>query len=200
MGRRPSKCYRRLERAYTKKKYIKRYPRLPEGLERKFVFGNSSKFDFPARVQLVILRDGQIAERAILAIRILVNKELKLIEEGNYRLQVKSIPFHVIREHGLVGVAKAERMAKGMRLGFGRPKGRFARMMKGKVLLEILIDDNEIAYGICKRALQQAIKKLPLKWKIETKGVSFKNLTANPRLPKRKKRKVGGRLEIPREV
>ena len=201
-NKRPSKCYRKLDRpANTRKEFIKRLPDLPEGL-RKFTFGNKSKFDFPAKVNLVCLKDIQIGGKSLEAVRVTVNRELKILGEDNYRLQIKSIPFHIARSHGLIGVAKAERLAKGMRLSFGRSMRRFARVKKGKVLIEVLINDDAISYGICKRALVRGTKKLPSKWQIKTEGISLANLQANPKLPKRIKTKKssGGRTIVLRDV
>jgi len=175
-----------MNRPNTRRDFISRYPDLPEGL-RKFSYGNTGKFDFPAKVSLVNLKDIQISAKCLESIRIAVNRELKLLGEENYRLQIKSIPHHVTRMHGLVGVAKAERMAKGMRLSFGKSQKRFARIRKGKSLIEILINDEPVSYQVCKKALTMATKKLPSKWKITNEGVSHANVSAKVRLPKRTK-------------
>lgn len=190
MGRKPSKCYRNMDRPpYTRKEYIGAYPSLPEGL-RKFSYGNTKRMDFPAKVSLVNLKDIQIADKAIESVRITINRELKLLGEENYKLQIKAIPFHVTRAHGLF-MAKAERYAKGMRQSFGRKQNRFARIKKGKVLLEISIEDDAVAWALCKMVLKRAIRKLPSKWQVKAEGISKKNLYANPRLPRRVKESTG---------
>ena len=200
MPKKPSRCYRRMDRPpYTRKKYIRGYPQLPEGL-RKFSYGNT-KGTFPAKASIMCLKDIQVSAKALESVRITITRELKLLGEEKYLLKIKAIPFHVTRAHGLF-MAKAERFAKGMRQSFGRKADRFARMKKGKVLLEVLIDDNAIAWGVCKRALQRAIKKLPSKWRIITEGISIVNLSATPSLPKRMKVASGGRqiADLVREV
>lgn len=181
----PSKCYRNMDRpAYTRQEYVKGYPPLPEGL-RKFSYGNTKR-SFPARVSVVSLKDIQVSAKALESTRITITRELKLLGEEKYLLRIKTIPFHVTRAHGLF-MAKAERYAKGMRQSFGRKMDRFARVKKGKVLLEISIEDNAVAWAVCKRVLNRAVKKLPSKWQIKTEGISIKNLSTTPSLPKRAK-------------
>jgi len=200
MPKRPSKCYRAMNRPNTRREFVSHYPNLPEGL-KKFSYGNTSKFDFPAKITLINLMDIQISALALESVRVTINRELKLLGDENYRLEIKSIPHHVTRMHGLVGVAKAERLAKGMRGSFGRSMSRFARIKKGKPLIEILIKDEPVPYGICKKALTTAIKKLPSKWKIVTEGISLVNLSAKVKLPKRAKESAtGGRTVVPREL
>lgn len=193
MGK-PSKCYRKMDRpAYTNKKYIKRFPDLPEGL-RHFTFGNTAEIDFEGRITLVALGNGQVCAKALESTRVAINKELKVLGETKYRLQIKAIPFHIVREHGLVGVAKAERFVKGMRQSFGKSLFRTARVKKGKELIEILIPNDAISFHVSKMALQKAMKKLPHKWKIVIQGISNANIQANPILPKRvKKTKIANK-------
>lgn len=181
----PSKCYRNMDRpAYTRQEYVKNYPQLPEGL-RKFSYGNTKK-TFPAKVSVVCLKDIQVSAKALESMRITITRDLKLLGEEKYLLKIKPIPFHVTRAHGLF-MAKAERYAKGMRQSFGRKMDRFARIKKGKTLLEISIDDNAVAWAVCKRVLKRAVQKLPSKWQVKTEGISDKNLSATPSLPKRVK-------------
>jgi len=114
---RPTKCYRDLKgQAYTRKEYVRKgYPNVPEGLQ-KMTYGKTNRFDFPAKVCLVALCDGQVSDKALESVRVTVNKELRVLGETKYRLQMKAYPFHVNREHGMIGVVKAERFSKGMRL------------------------------------------------------------------------------------
>lgn len=183
---RPAKCYQNKKQAYTRKEYMRRYPELPEGL-RKFTFGNTSKFDFAGRVSLVAQKNGVISAKSLEAIRIATNRELKVL--GNkYRLQIKTIPFHVVRQHGLIGVAKAERFVKGMRQSFGKPTLRVARVKRGTAVVEVLIPDQAVAYHVCKKALNLAAKKLAIRCRLESDGISPKNIKATPRLPKRPKK------------
>jgi len=189
LGKRPSHSYRHLKRPYTRKEFIKRMQDVPEGLKHSS-FGNTAKFDFPAKISLVALIDGQVSARALVAIRVGLHRELRILNEKNYRLQLMAYPFHQSRSHGLVGVAKAERISSGMGKGsFGAPEMRMAQIHKGHVLLQIRMDDNPVSYGVAIRGLHLALCKLPLKWRIEVDGFSAATLNARVNLPKRVKEK-----------
>jgi len=203
MGKRPSKSYRKLQLAYTRTEYIKKLQSVPEGL-KKSTFGNSSKLDFPAKVKLVALIDGQVSARALVSIRVAIHRELRVIGEKNYRLQLVAYPFHQSRSHGLVGVAKAERISSGMgKRSFGTPEMRMAQIKKGHSLFEIAVNDDAVALGIIRKALHIALCKLPLKWQIQLEGFSESTQRAHPVLPKRVKEKTKGgqqTAELQREL
>lgn len=204
MGKRPAHSYRQLQQPYTRTEYIRRMQNVPEGMKHSS-FGNTAKFDFPAKISLIALRDGQISARALVSVRIALHRELRILDEQNYRLQMMAYPFHQTRSHGLVGVAKAERIFGGMGGGsFGFPEMRMAQIHKGHALLEIIMNDDPVSYGVTMRGLHTAICKLPLKWQVKTEGFSAKSLQANVNLPKRikeKKEKSGQQVaDLQREL
>ena len=165
---------------------------VPEGFKHS-VFGNSSKLDFPAKISLVALKDGQVSAKALVSVRVTIHREMRVIGEENYRLQMISYPHHQSRSHGLVGVAKAERISSGMgKRSFGTPEMRLAQIKKGRPLIEIAINDNAVAYGVAKKVLNRIMCKLPLRWEIKTEGLSTTTLLANVNLPKRIKEKATG--------
>jgi len=200
MGKRPYKCYRKLQLAYTRKEYISRMMAVPEGL-KKSTFGNPSK-TFPARVFLTAKLDGQISAKAIESARVSLHRELRILGEENYRLQMSAYPHHCSRSHGLVGIAKAERIAKGMKQSFGRAEMRLAQIRKGHTLLEIQINDDPVAYGITLRGIKIIFKKLPFDWDLKMEGISKATIYVKPFLPKRTKEKKasGGVATVSREV
>jgi len=187
---RPTKCYRGLQEPFTRTEYISKFPGIPDGL-KTMTFGNTSKMDFPARVSLVALKEGQVSARAIDSVRATLHRELRVLGEENYRFSLVAYPHHAVRMHGLVGVAKAERLQKGMKLSFGAPQYRMARVKKGHTLLEVAIKDDPIAYHVCKRGLELVKKKLPFSWEIQSQGISLQNIVARPLLPRRVKEKKG---------
>lgn len=199
MPTRPTKCYRDLKQPYTRREYIGSYPDIPQGLN-KLVYGNTKKLDFQCKISLVALKSGQISARALDSIRATIHRELRVLGEDKYRFQIKAYPHHCVRMHGLVGVVKAERLAKGMKQSFGKPIYRMAQIKSGEEILEIRTNDNPIAYGVCKKALSLALKKLPLKFRIAEEGFSKEVKSSNVPLPKRTKGKAGGEAEIKREV
>jgi ribosomal protein L16/L10AE len=190
---------------YTRKEFISRMQDVPEGLKHSS-FGNTAKFDFPAKISLIALIDGQVSARALASIRVLLHRELRILNEKNYRLQLMAYPFHQSRSHGLVGVAKAERISSGMGKGsFGSPEMRMAQMHRGHALLEIRMEDDPVAHGVAMRGLHMVLCKLPLKWQIKAEGFSTGTLNARVNLPKRVKEKkaaTGGQqvAELQRET
>jgi ribosomal protein L16/L10AE len=205
MGKRPSHSYRQLKMPYTRKEFIKRMQDVPEGLKHSS-FGNTAKLDFPAKISLVALLDGQVSARALASIRVGLHRELRVLNEKNYRLQLMAYPFHQSRSHGLVGVAKAERISSGMgKRSFGTPEMRMAQIHKGHALLEIRLENNPVAYGIAMKGLHMVLCKLPLKWQIKAEGFSADTMNARVNLPKRvkeKKEKTGGQqvADLQREL
>jgi ribosomal protein L16/L10AE len=189
LGKRPSHSYRVLKMPYTRKEFISRMQDVPEGLKHSS-FGNTARLDFPAKISLVALVDGQVSARALAAVRVGLHRELRILNEKNYRLQLVAYPFHQARSHGLVGVAKAERISSGMGKGsFGAPEMRMARLHKGHALLEISMEDDAVSYGVAMRGLRMVSCKLPLKWQIKTEGFSPATLNVKVNLPKRVKEK-----------
>lgn len=64
------------------------------------------------------------------------------------------------------GYAGADRISQGMRLSFGRPKGRAVQIYEGEKLLSIFFDDITKAKDI-KYFLQVARSKLPWRYREE---------------------------------
>lgn len=198
MPTRPSKCYRKPHLQFTRKEYIRRIPDIPSGL--KFSVGNTAKFNFPAKVSLVATTDRQVSASALNCIRVVISRELRVLGEDKFRLQINSYPHHVARMHGLIGVAKAERIAKGMKQAFGHSILRIAQVKKGHRLVEILTNSNAISYGVSRKALIIAMSKLPFHWDIIYEGFSVKDIQANPVLPKRTRESKGGKATTARTV
>jgi ribosomal protein L16/L10AE len=189
LRKRLAKNYRQIQMPYTRKKYIKKMMDVPEGLKHS-VFGNSAKLDFPAKISLIAERDCQVSAQALVSVRVTVHRELRILDEKNYRLVMTAYPHHLARSHGLVGVAKAERISSGMGKGsFGFPEMRLAQIKKGHSLLEIAVEDNPISYGVALRILSVATHKLPLKWIVKLEGISQSTKDAKVSLPKRTKEK-----------
>jgi len=161
----PNKVYRKLEpKAFTRKKYMRR---IPDSLIKKFTMGNTKRQDFPINVKLIVQKTGQISDSALESVRMNTNRRLeKELGPSKYRFHIHVIPHHFSREHGLVGVAKAERMAKGMRLGFGKINRRLARVKAGQTVITVGIGSKEHIRNV-REILRMASKKLPFNYKIK---------------------------------
>jgi len=183
---RPNKCYRNLSRtAYTRREFIPKAKIIP--LIRKFSIGNI-KESFNTSLKLIALKDVQIGENALESIRVILTRDMSLIGEGNYSILIKPYPFHYVREHGLIGVGKAERIVKGMRHSFGKPQQQLARVKKGQEVVIIKVIDDPIAIQLAKRTLEKITKKLPKDYRIVFEGDQNKYIK-QVILPQRVKRK-----------
>ncbi len=168
MGLRPGRCTRRIKRPWTrisitkpKKSYVVGvpFPRI-----HMFEMGSVKK-EFNTTMHLVAERPVQIRENALEAARVTSNKLLeKKLTPENYFMKVLLFPHQVIREHTLATGAGADRFSTGMRLAFGRPKGRAAIVEKGQRIFTLKLDKKNLKIG--KLALHRAHLKLPTTCKI----------------------------------
>lgn len=176
MGIRPAKCYRSLERPYTrqsrrkpKKGYVKG---VPFSKITKFQFGNANKA-FGLRAVLISEHDVQIRHNSLEAARVSINKLLeKELGAENYFMKIRVFPHHVIRENALATGAGADRFQTGMRLSFGHPIGTAARVHKGQAVAEVCVDPSK--ESVARKALKVAKSKLPLTYAIETSEIKNK--------------------------
>lgn len=168
MPLRPGRCYRRFDTPpYTRLEYIKSIP--PVTIP-KFDLGNP-KGDFSHTVKLVTLRSGQVRQNALEASRQIANKYLTMkLGEQNYYLKICVFPHHILRENKMMAMAGADRLQDGMRLSFGTPVGRAARVENGQVLMLVQVNANNVEHA--KEALRRASSKIPFPCRItvESKG------------------------------
>ncbi len=168
MALRPAKCYRKIERPYTRQS--KKKPRLsyvkgvPYPKITKFEMGDPKK-DFDVKMFLVSENAVQIRHNALEAARIAVNKYLdKSVGKENYFVKILVYPHHVLRENAIATGAGADRFQTGMRLAFGRPIGTAAQVRPNQKLIEVRINKSSI--GAAKEALRRASAKFPTSCRI----------------------------------
>jgi large subunit ribosomal protein L10e len=163
MGIRPAKCYRKLERPYTrqsrkkpKKGYVKGVP----GIKiNKFEMGDAKK-KFSLKAWLVSENGVQIRHNALEAARVTTNRYMeKTVGKGNYFIKVLIYPHHVLRENTLATGAGADRFQTGMRKAFGKPIGQAARVKPGQNILEVRADKSKQKF--VKDALRRSSAKFP---------------------------------------
>ena len=159
---RPGRCYRRLERPWTRQS--RKNPRLsyvkgaPPIRIRRFEMGNRNlAYD---TVGYIISKSAlQVRDIALEAARIAIVNYLDKAIGKNYFLKLRIYPFHVLREHKQAAVAQADRYFQGMRKPFGRPCGNAAQIKRGTILFEIHFFGKNSNY--VKEAFRRAIHKLP---------------------------------------
>ena len=162
MPLRPGHCYRHFGTPpYTREEYIRSIPpvQIP-----KFELGNI-KGSFEVELRLVTTRPGQIRANALEAARQQANKYLeKRLGSQNYHMRIMTYPHHILRENKMIAAAGADRLQDGMRLAFGTPIGRAARVSVGQTV--ILVRVNKEYVDEAKKALIRAKSKLPLPCRI----------------------------------
>ncbi|MBI2233215.1 MAG: 50S ribosomal protein L16 [Candidatus Aenigmarchaeota archaeon] len=173
MALRPGRCYRRLERPYTRqsrktprKGYVKGVPK-PKITE----FELGTKGDYDNALFLVSERDVQIRHNALESSRITAVQALeKNIGKGAaFFLKIRVYPHHVLRENALATGAGADRFQQGMRMSFGKPIGTAARVRKGQKIMEVRV--NKAGIGVAQTALKKAGYKLPTPTRISIEGL-----------------------------
>ncbi|MCU4139390.1 MAG: 50S ribosomal protein L16 [Candidatus Methanospirare jalkutatii] len=156
MARKPARMYRRLERPYVRREYMRG---VPGSKIRIFDMGNP-KGDFAVCVSLVAEEACQIRHSALEAARISANKLLmKRVGRNNFYMKIRVFPHHVLREHKLAVGAGADRISSGMRRAFGRPVGTAARVKAGQRIMSVSVNPEN--YEFAKEALKRASYKLP---------------------------------------
>ncbi|MBU0898696.1 MAG: 50S ribosomal protein L16 [Nanoarchaeota archaeon] len=170
MGIRPARCYKKLERPYTrqsrrkpKKGFVKG---VPGSKIHRFEVGNS-KGDFPVVMYVVAKAPVQIRHNALESARINANKTLNdEFGKTGYFLKVRVFPHHVMRENPLASGAGADRFQTGMRKAFGRPIGTAAQVKAGQKIIEARVGKGQ--EKIIRKALKKAAAKLPVPCNIES--------------------------------
>ena len=168
MAIRPAKCYRKLERPYTRrsmKKPRKGYIKgVPDKKIHRFEMGDPRK-SYPLRAYLVSERGVQIRHNALEAARIAANKYLDVnVGKENFFMKVLIYPHHVMRENPLATGAGADRFSEGMRRSFGKPIGLAARVMPDQRILEVRMDKGREKQA--KEAFRRASMKFPTPCKV----------------------------------
>ncbi len=168
---RPARCYREIERPYTRKSRFKEknyirggvpYPRI-----RTFEMGNREG-NFDTVLYLISKQDVQIRDVALEAARVAANRVLeKRTGKTNYFLWVRKYPHHVLRWNPLATGAGADRFQKGMRKAYGKPIGIAAQVRKSTIVMELRINKENVEIG--KYALKLASIKMPGKFEIRIK-------------------------------
>ncbi|MGC8850645.1 MAG: 50S ribosomal protein L16 [Candidatus Micrarchaeia archaeon] len=173
MGLRPAKTVRnpqgqvwaRISQRTPRKSYVKGAPR-PK--VRQYDMGVDKRFELEC--DLVATKDVFLRDNCIEAARQIANKYLEKNLLSNYYFKVLKYPHYVIREHSALGVAGADRISKGMKLAFGRPKGRMAGLYKGEAIFRVRCF--KAGLPIVREAIKRARLKLSGDYKLEVRDIT----------------------------
>ncbi|MEM0087574.1 MAG: 50S ribosomal protein L16 [Thermofilum sp.] len=168
MPLRPGRCYRHFGTPpYTRLEYIKSNPPV---LVPKFDLGNP-RGSFDTVLKLVVEKAGQIRANALEAARQHANKFLSAkLGDSSYFMRIAVYPHHILRENKMMAMAGADRLQDGMRLSFGTPIGRAARVRSGQAVILVFVSEKNVETA--KEALRRAASKLPLPTRIVVEKVS----------------------------
>jgi large subunit ribosomal protein L10e len=161
MGLRPARTVRmsqgqpwaRLSNKKPRKSYVKGAPR-PK--VRQYNMGVDRFYE----TEINLLAEGniQLRDNSLEAARQVAVKYLEKNLPGQYYFGILKYPHLIIREHSALGVAGADRISKGMKRAFGRPKGRMARVKHDENVFVIRVNNKDI--GVVKQAFRRAKLKM----------------------------------------
>ncbi len=155
----------RISQKVPRKSYVKGAPR-PK--IRQYDMGVDKRFE--SEVTLVCLEDTNVRDNAVEAARQTTVKFLEKNLLGGFFFKILKYPHLVIREHASLGVAGADRISKGMKLAFGKPKGRMVFVKKGEALLRVNCYNNGLPFAV--KGLKKARLKLSGLWVIKTRDLT----------------------------
>ena len=173
MGLRPAKTSRairgqpwtRISRKKPRKSFVKG---APHPKVRQYVMGTDKPYEL--EVEMVEVEGVRIRDNALESARQAAGKSLENNLPGRYFFQVVPYPHLVLREHSALGVAGADRISKGMKKAFGRPKGRLAQVEGGKPVFRARIVSRDLP--LLKEAFKRAGLKVPGKTKLSIRDIS----------------------------
>lgn len=125
-------------------------------------------------VKLVSEQWAQIRDNALEACRMFITKQLDTNAPGQYYLEVRVHPHHLLRENkSVAAVAGADRLSSGMTQSFGVVIGRAAIVAAGKDIFAISCA-NEKTARTARDALSMIKSKVPCKTKVVFEKVKQK--------------------------
>ncbi|MFH1779670.1 MAG: 50S ribosomal protein L16 [Candidatus Micrarchaeota archaeon] len=173
MGLRPARTSRevkgqpwtRVSRKRPRKSFVKG---TPHNKVRQFMMGTDKPYEY--QIELILQEPIQIRDNSIESARQACNKLLEKQLLSNYFFQITKYPHHVLRESASLGVAGADRISKGMKKCFGKPKGRLARCKIGEPIFRIRCMKKDLL--LAKKAIKRGNMKLTGKMKIVTTDIA----------------------------
>ena len=166
VGLRKGRCYREIERPYTRRsKYKKKnfIKSIPTNKIVKFELGNLKK-DFESSADLVARQSVQIRHNSLESVRLLVNRRLHKFLGNNYKLRLRVYPHHILRENKMLTGAGADRMQSGMQKAFGRPIGLAAQVKEQQPIFTVYVDNKDLEFA--RETLKKAFSRLPCTCKV----------------------------------
>jgi len=142
----------------TRQDYIKRIP-IGKLDQMKFTYGDINK-KFNYELNLISENEKYLSVNSLDATRVALNH---LLLNNDFFMKILVYPHVIVKSHGLMGIAKAERLCKGMRQsGSAKPIGIVAQVHKNQPIIVLRVNDLNLG----RKVLEVASKKLKPSWKI----------------------------------
>jgi large subunit ribosomal protein L10e len=173
--RRQNKMVLRKALAYSKKK-VRPYTRkskvksrsyiktIPQQKIVKFRMGDVKGYETGKLKNVIKLVAGEgilIRDNALEASRQYIHKALQEEIPGQYYLEIKVFPHHILRENKvLTGASKGERVNTGMQLSFGSVMGRAAIVKPNQTIFLVAVFHEKLR-ELAVKALEKIKAKIP---------------------------------------
>ncbi len=153
---RPGKIDRKTNNpSYTRREYIRVLPHIKIS---HFDTGPNDKF--PYEVSLIVKNDVQIRHNSLEAARIAANRYMEKKTGEDYHLKIRVYPFQILRENPVATGHHADRYGNGMRLSFGKPISRAARVKGGQKVMTLYVHEKGVLRA--REAIRRAAMKIPM--------------------------------------
>ena len=162
-----SKRYARPYTRKSKKKANNFIKTVPAQKISKFNMGNRKDYDnhkFDTLIRITATHNVQIRDNALEAVRQYLTRNLEKAILGQFYLEVKVHPHHILRENKMLTGAGADRMQTGMSASFGKAVGRAAQVKSGQDIFIIALS-GEKSIKIARALIESCKVKLPCKTK-----------------------------------
>jgi len=114
----------------------------------------------------------EIDSGALESIRIHINRNLTLkLPKSKFYFKIPVYPHQIVRGRNWLGFAGADRISKGMKLSFGKPKSRAAVVKKGQTIAFLRVMTVEDV-NVAREILKGATKKIHVNGQISTKKLA----------------------------
>ena len=154
--------------AYTRAEYASS---APQSKIRIFEAGEPN-LTYNYEVALEAGDQCEIDSGALESIRIHINRNLTLkLPKSKFYFKIPVYPHQIVRGRNWLGFAGADRISKGMKLSFGKPKSRAAVVKKGQTIAFLRVMTVEDV-NVAREILKGATKKIHVNGQISTKKLA----------------------------
>ena len=158
---------KRVRRGYTyiKSKNGSNLKGLQTGILSRYTGGAKVVEPLTKRMIIKVKNFHNWHEKSIESFRLLLQNFSKPFGVANYWFRIKTVPHQIIRYHKVASGAQADRISMGMRLAFGKPLTKAAKVRVGTEILEYRYLNPLLEQKI-KKGLEKAKYTLPFKFNL----------------------------------